>query len=98
MTIAGMRKEKNMNKLENWVEITKGIYRYIISANAAYEIHLFYWDHSTDILSSNCSLFIVGDWRTKDGKNIRKRECLLDHAPLSACISKAVEDDKENNN
>ena len=87
-----------MNELKNWNEITKGLYRYAISGNAAYEIHLFYWDHATDILSANCSLFIVGDWRTKDGKNVRERECLLEHAPLAACLAKAVEDDKENNN
>ena len=86
-----------MNELKNWVEITKGIYRYVISSNVAYEIHLFYWDLSTDILSANCSLFIIGDWKTNDGKNVRERECLLEHTPLAACIAKAVEDNKENN-
>lgn len=87
-----------MNELKNWNEITKGLYRYAISGNVAYEIHLLYWNNATDILSANCSLFIVEDWRTKDGKNVRERECLLEHAPLAACLAKAVEDDKENNN
>ena len=28
--------------LKDWKEATKGIYRYVISANAAYEIHINY--------------------------------------------------------
>lgn len=86
-----------MNKLENWTEVTKGLYRYVIAANCAYEIHIVYWDHATDILSANASVFIVGDWRTNDGKNITERECLLRHAPLSACLTTAIKDNKENN-
>ena len=86
-----------MNDLKNWKEVTRGLYRYVIAPGAAYEIHIIYWDHSTDILSANASLFIVDDWRTKDGKNITERECLLANAPLAACLVKAVEDDKENN-
>ena len=85
-----------MNKFENWKEVTKGLYRYVIAANVAYEIHVLYWDHATDILSASASLFIVGDWKGGRG-NYTERECLLDRAPLAACIAKAVEDDKENN-
>ena len=78
-----------ISDLENWNEITKGLYRYVISSNAAYEIQVLYWNRKTDIL--------IGDWITNEGDDIRERELLLEHAPLSACIAKAIEDDKMNN-
>lgn len=83
--------------LKDWKEVTKGIYRYAISANAAYEIHINYWDMETDILTANASLYIVGDWRLNDGINIRERVCLLSSELVTACLAKAVEDDRENN-
>lgn len=84
--------------LKDWKEVTKGIYRYVISANAAYEIHINYWGMETDILTANASLYIVGDWRSNDGKNVtRERECLLESAPVMDCLAKAEEDDLENN-
>lgn len=86
-----------MKDFNNWKEVTKGLYRYVISANVCYEIHILYWNHKTDILSANASLFIVGDWRDKEGNNFTERECLLEKAPLCACIGKAIEDNVENN-
>jgi len=86
-----------LTNLKDWKEVTKGIYRYVISANAAYEIHINYWNMETDILTANASLYIVGDWLSNDGKNIIERECLLDSMPVMDCLGKAVEDDKENN-
>lgn len=83
--------------LKDWKEVTKGIYRYVISANAAYEIHINYWNMETDILTADASLYIVGDWRSDDGKNTRERECLLESEPVMACLGEAVEDDRENN-
>lgn len=83
--------------LKDWKEVTKGIYRYAISANAAYEIHINYWDMETEILTADASLYIVGDWRLNDGRNIRERVCLLSSEPVTACLAKAVEDDRENN-
>lgn len=82
--------------LKDWNEVTKGLYRYVIGANAAYEIHIMYWNHKTDILLARAILYIVGDWNTKDGA-ITERESLLTNAPVIACLGKAVEDYKENN-
>ena len=84
-------------ELKDWKEVTKGIYVNPISANAAYEIHIKYWDMKTDILSANAELYIVRDWHEKDGRNISEREIQLDYASVMDCIWKAVEDDKENN-
>ena len=83
--------------LKDWKEVTKGIYRYVISANAAYEIHINYWDMETDILGADASLYIVRDGHSNDGKSIRERECLLRSELVTACLEKAVEDDRENN-
>lgn len=86
-----------MINLKNWKEVTKGLYRYVVSSNVAYEIHIKYWDMDTDILSANASLYIVGDRRSRDGKSTRERECLLYSAPVMACLAQAEEDDLENN-
>ena len=84
-----------MNKLENWTEVTKGLYRYVISAGYCYEIHIMYHVKDTDILTANASLYIVGDWTSvKNNSKFFKRKLLL-NGPLAACLEKAVEDEKE---
>ena len=42
-----------MDKFKNWKEVTKGLYRYIISSNCCYEIHILHWDFETDILTED---------------------------------------------
>ena len=84
-----------MDKLENWNEVTKGLYRYVIGANVCYEIHIMYWNRNTNIMSANCKLYIVGDWRGDNGSYF-EREILCD-GPLAACLGVAVEDNEENN-
>ena len=76
---------------KDWIEVTEGIYRYAISANTAYEIHINYWNMKTNILSADASLYIVRNWHNKDGTNAVGRECLLDSMPVMACIGKAIE-------
>ena len=41
-----------MNKLKNWTEVTKGLYRYVIGANVCYELHIIYHDLETNILTA----------------------------------------------
>ena len=88
--------EEIMRYLKNWTEITKGLYRYVITANVCYEMHLASWYHNTDIMSANTHLYIVGDWR--DGKESYFERELLHTGPLSSCIEAAIEDDLQNNN
>lgn len=84
-----------MIKLENWTEITKGLYRYVVAANCCYEIHVMHHTKDTDILTANASLYIVDGWtRVKDNSKFFERELLL-NGPLCACLEKAVEDEKE---
>ena len=84
-----------MIKLENWTEVTRGLYRYVISAGCCYEIHIMYHTKETDILTSNASLYIVGDWTSVDNDSkFFERELLL-NGPLIDCLEKAVEDEEE---
>lgn len=84
-----------MIKLENWIEISKGLYRYDIAPLVCYEIHITYHAKDTDILTANASLYIVGDWTTiKDNSKFFERKLLL-NGPLMACLEKAVEYKKE---
>lgn len=78
-----------MIKLENWTEVTKGLYRYVVSDGCCYEIHIMYHAKDTDILSANASLYSV-----KNNSKIFERELLL-NGPLMACLGKVVEDKKE---
>lgn len=57
---------EQMKDLNNWKEITKGLYRYVISANACYEIHIKMRKFDRPILMANASLFLVGDWRDNE--------------------------------
>ena len=86
-----------MKNLNNWKEVTRGLYRYVIAAGACYEIHILHHDHATDILTAKASLFIVGDWRTKNGGNFFEREYLLAEQPVFECLAAAEKDNEENN-
>lgn len=84
-----------MNDFNNWNEVTKGLYRYVIAANVCYEIHIEYHGKGTDILTAKASLFIAGDWNG-DGKSFFERECLLQSQPVFECVKNAIEDEKAN--
>lgn len=86
-----------MKDLKNWNEVTKGLYRYVVGTNVAYEIHILYWLHNTDILTAKASLFLVGDWNG-NRKSFTERECLMNEQPVITCLEKAVEDYKESMN
>lgn len=85
-----------MVELKNWKEITKGLYRYVIAANVAYEIHILYHQDETDILTAKASLFIVGNWRCGE-RSFLERECLLAEQPVFECLKTAQKDNEENN-
>ena len=88
-----------MKDLKNWNEVTNELYRYVVDANVAYEIHILYWSHDTDILTAKASLFLVGDWTNNlHGVTFTERECLMKEQPVIHCLEKAVEDYKESMN
>ena len=84
-----------MIDLKNWNEVTRGLYRYVISSSCCYELHIMYHATGTDILTANASLYIVGDWTNLEDKSrFFERELLLNGSVI-ACLEKAVEDEKE---
>ena len=84
-----------MIKFENWTEVTKGLYRYVIAVNCCYEIQIMYHAKDTDILSANASLFIVADWYTNDSDHSFFERRLLLNGPVMECLGKMIEDKKE---
>ena len=85
-----------MNDLQNWTEVTRGLYRYVIAPYVCYEIHILYHDCATDILTAKANLYIVGKWHTEEGSSF-ERECLMSEQPVLECLAEAVKDNDENN-
>ena len=84
-----------MINLENWTEVTKGLYRYVVAAGCCYEIHIMHYAKNTNILTANASLYIVGDWTSANNDSTFFERKLLLNGPLFACLEKAVEDEEE---
>ena len=85
-----------INELENWTEVTRGLYRYAVAAKACYEIHILYWGDGTDILTACASLYLVGNWTSNSDKvSFFSREVLLEKQPVFECLEAAARD--ENN-
>lgn len=85
-----------MKDLNNWKEVTKGLYRVVVGTNVCYELHINIRKFDTPILTANASLFLVGEWVDKNGVNFFSREFLLEKQSVSECIEKAIQDYKEN--
>lgn len=91
-------KLRQMKDLNNWCKVTKGLYRFVVSANACYEIHINICKVDEPILTTNSSLFLVGDFYDKNKVNFFVRQCLLENRAVQKCIEKAIQDYKENMN
>lgn len=90
-----MNNATNISDLKEWIEVTAGIYRFVLSEDIYYEIHVTYHRQGEDVLNAKASLYIAGDWCTTNG-SVFERECLLSEKTVLDCINKAVEDYKEN--
>lgn len=88
----------DIRNFESWSEPARGIYRYVLSAGACYEIHILYHADGTDIRTAKASLYIVGSWRdNRNGNRFFERECLLSEQPVDECLRAAYEDNEKNN-
>lgn len=90
-------KEKLMNNINNWTEISKGYYRYAIGPNLAYEIIIECWYHDTPIETAKGSLCIVGVWRNPGAPSSTEREWILKEQPVQHLLEAAVKDNDINN-
>lgn len=86
-----------IKELDNWYEVTDGLYRYVVAAKVCYEIHILYWRDDTDILTAKASLYLVGNWtRIPERTSFFSREILLAEQPVFECLKAAEKDYKEN--
>lgn len=86
--------QDDISTLQNWEEMVSGIYCFAVPKERSYVIHINYWLSTTDILSSNSSLY-VAESRSYNGGNTYELKILLQNAPLAACLERAVEHYKE---
>jgi hypothetical protein len=78
----------NMSDLNTWTEITDGIYKYQIDVNFAYEIHILYWHHNTNIITARASLYLLDN---RKSKKVLTRTCISDSVTLDKCIEDALQ-------
>ena len=83
-----------INDINNWKEVTRGLYRYVAFAKVCYEIHIMYYNLQDDISTSNAKLYLVGRWYDKDNNFFQRQE--LTSGTLKKCLEQA-EHDYENN-
>lgn len=82
-----------MEEFRNWFEKSKGFYRYVITANACYEIHIIKHNLDENILEAKANLYLSGDWHDATrGINCFERELLLSNESVKDCITFAVKD------
>lgn len=89
-----------IRNLNDWTEVTRGLYRYVIVAKVAYEIHIIYRDYKDpDILNARCKLYLVGEWYTtkNSGSQMFFQRQFLAKGSMKECLESAVKDDEENN-
>lgn len=86
---------KTLNMFGSWFEKAKGLYRYVISAGACYEILIKIHYEDTDILTARADLYFSGDFYSANDEFF-KRELLLQDKPVSECVKFAVKDYIEN--
>ena len=85
-----------IQELNNWKEVTRGLYRFVVGANVAYESHIRYYAEETDILTAKASLYLVGEWKEEGARCfVLERELLLGEQPVFECLREAEKDYKK---
>ena len=82
---------ERIKSLENWSEITKGFYRFIIAPKVCYEICIMYKPDKIDIAESIANLYFTGEWIMTDGSVVFMRE-VMHYGSLKQCLSTAADD------
>jgi len=83
---------KNIN---NWNEVTRGMFRYVIAAGACYEILIGFHKRNEDFMAAPAKLYITGDWIEEEIGSYFKREWIFE-GTLEECLDKAAKDFSEN--
>lgn len=78
----------------NWIEVTEGLYKYALTKDSSYEIHVLYNPEGRDIMEARASLYITGYWRDYqkgDGSSYFQRKCLF-AGTVFECMSESAKD------
>ena len=84
-----------MFQKEEEMDETEGLYKYALTKDSSYEIHVLYNPEGRDIMEARASLYITGCWRDyqkNDGSSYFKRECLLAGRTVLECMSESAKD------
>lgn len=80
----------DIQKFENWTEISRGYYRYVVAAKACYELMAIQQGAKTG--PDYYALYVTGEWNDPTGTPYFKRECLKSCESLADCLYAAQED------
>lgn len=80
----------DIQKFENWTEISRGYYRYVVAANACYELMAIQQGATTG--PDYYALYVTGEWKDQNGVPYFKRECLKSCETMANCLYAASED------
>lgn len=86
----------DIQKFENWTEISRGYYRYVIASNICYELMVIRQGSNTQ--PDFYALYATGEWKDQTGEKYFRRECLKYNESLSDCLYAAQEDYNANYN
>ena len=81
---------ERIKSLENWSEITRGFYRFILESNVCYEICIMHKPDKCDIAESIANLYFTSEWIMTDG-SVFMRE-VMHYGSLKQCLSTAAND------
>lgn len=93
-----LNKDPKILKLENWTEVSRGIYRYVLAANACYEIHVKSHLDGVNIEDAIADLYLVGDWVDVGGNSGFIRDLLNRNITVAECVAGAYQDYLSNMN
>lgn len=80
----------DIQKFENWTEVSRGYYRYVVAANACYELMAIQQGATTG--PDYYALYVTGEWKDPNGVPYFKRECLQSCETMANCLYIAQKD------
>lgn len=81
---------REIKNFENWTEVSKGYYRYVVAANACYEIMAI--SKESKIGPDKYSLYVAGEWKDGVQGPYFERTCLRNCKTLHECLERAAND------
>lgn len=84
----------DIQKIDNWTEVSRGYYRYVVAAKVCYELMALQQGAKTG--PDYYALYVTGEWKDPTGTPYFKRECLESCETLANCLYTASKDLKAN--